>query len=84
MEREQFIHGLGSGTGKRLYAGDEPVTRLIILGGVENPHEKMVVQTVSGRVLLRSLDGKKSSRATPDLFYDPDSSSAGHEIISIE
>ncbi|MDH0342117.1 hypothetical protein [Chromobacterium haemolyticum] len=73
MARQQYIHGLSDGSDKRLYVGEEPVTRLIILSGVENPHEKMVVQTFSGRVLLRSLDGKKSQRAAPDLFYDPES-----------
>lgn len=75
MALKQFCYGISNSTGKRTFAGNEPVVKIIVLGGVENPHEQMVLQTLSGRVLLRSLDGRKSSRSKPDIFVDPDSDS---------
>lgn len=82
MAREQYTHGFASQASKPVYAGDDLVVRLIVLGGVENTYEKMVIQTLSGRVLLRSLDGRKSSRAQVDIFFDP-AGNIGPDIINI-
>lgn len=63
-----FCYGLAHSTGKPVVINGEPVVRLVVLSGVENPFEKMVCLTVSGKVLLRSIDGRKSARAKPDMF----------------
>lgn len=73
MAIEQYIHGVSRCDGRRVLADKEPVIRIVALEGCSNPHENLVFQTLSGRVLLRSIDGRKSSRATPDIFVDTDS-----------
>lgn len=72
---EPFCYGLSNSTGKRVIAAGEPVVKIVVLSGVENQFESLVVLTINGRVLLRSADGRKSSRAKPDLFFDPVSNS---------
>jgi len=58
---------------------DEPVVKIVVFSGVANEYEKLVCLTQSGGVFLRSLDGRKSARAKPDMFVVE----AGHapEII---
>jgi len=65
---QPFCYGLSDGSGKPVQMNGEPVIRIVVLAGVENSFEKMVCLTLSGKVYLRSIDGRKSSRAKPDMF----------------
>jgi hypothetical protein len=64
---QEFCYGLG-GNDKPVMVGSEMLVRIVILSGVANPFEKMVCITLNGKVFMRSIDGRKSSRAKPDLF----------------
>ena len=68
-----YCFGLSAGAGKRLFVSGEPVVKVVQLGGTANPFETHVLLTLEGNVHLRSGDGRKSSRAQPDLQFDPDS-----------
>lgn len=78
---QPFCYGLNNGSDKPLQVSGEPIIRIVVLSGVESAYEKMVCLTLSGKVHLRSIDGRKSSRAQPDIFI----MSAGNppEIINI-
>lgn len=63
-----FCYETSESAGKPVSAGGEPVVRIVVLSGVEDAFEHLVLLTLSGKVLLRSSDGRKSSRAKPDVF----------------
>lgn len=64
----EFCYGLNGSSGKAVHVGGEPVVRIVVLSGVENQFQKMICLTLTGKVLMRSIDGRKSPRAKPDLF----------------
>lgn len=70
----QYVFGLSGCSNRQIYVGDELVVKLIVLNGVANEFEQLILQTITGRVFLRSVDGRKSPRARPDVFFDPVSS----------